>query len=464
MTGIYKITNKVNGHFYIGASRNIKKRWNEHRKKTNVLKGTSAIAKAYREFGLGNFLFEVIEECSVELLKSREEFYIANLKPQYNTSETGYAEKVFTDSVLKKLSQSGKSQWEQMSEEQKSDFVSHNLQGPRKGHEVSEETRNKIRLANIGKKQSAVTIELRARKTKRSMIGNTNGNKCIIATADNGAFVAYFCSVKTAGEYYGVHPSTITGVLKGRRKRACGYKWFYVSVETNRDECNGVGVILSHVEVRDNRKVEEIVHAQEMGNLGISDKGIAQLSIRSGQFKTINVTDVREGELKGRDRRTGYVTIEWIEDEKKRNNADVIGYLGYFKLLNGYEKESYWSMEELQKHGVQYSQTYKKGYGVWKDNFDAMAKKTVLKLMLNKGDAPMSVQMQQAIKYDQSVILDENGTARYIDNQAKPSNEEQVQQFLNAEEAQVVENPTEAAETAEPAKPEGGSNLFDGKE
>jgi recombination protein RecT len=118
----------------------------------------------------------------------------------------------------------------------------------------------------------------------------------------------------------------------------------------------------------------------------------------------------------------------------------------------------------LQKHGVQYSQSYKKGFGVWKDNFDAMAKKTVLKLMLNKGDAPMSVQMQQAIKYDQSVILDENGTARYIDNQAKPSNEEQVQQFLNAEEAQVVDNPTEAAETAEPAKPEGGSNLFDGKE
>lgn len=206
----------------------------------------------------------------------------------------------------------------------------------------------------------------------------------------------------------------------------------------------------------------------------IGYKGIAQLSIRSGQFKTINVTDVREGELKGRDRRTGYVTIEWIEDEKKRNDAKVIGYLGYFKLLNGYEKESYWSLEELNKHGVQYSQTYKKGYGVWKDNFDAMAKKTVLKLMLNKGDAPMSVQMQQAIKYDQSVIIDEQGTARYIDNQ-KPDSSDQAAQFLEQQGGRKVEDVdpvpadggTDGGEkepsNSQPAEGGQGGDLFNGE-
>ena len=155
----------------------------------------------------------------------------------------------------------------------------------------------------------------------------------------------------------------------------------------------------------------------------IGYKGIAQLSIRSGQFKTINVTDVREGELKGRDRRTGYVTIEWIEDEKKRNDAKVIGYLGYFKLLNGYEKESYWSLEELNKHGVQYSQTYKKGYGVWKDNFSAMAKKTVTKLLLSKY-APLSIEMQRAMMFDQASVKGEvnvddidSANVEYVDNQ-----------------------------------------------
>ena len=174
----------------------------------------------------------------------------------------------------------------------------------------------------------------------------------------------------------------------------------------------------------------------------IGYKGIQQLAIRSGQFKIINVTDVREGELKGRNRLTGELQFDWITDDNVRLKAKTIGYVGYFELLSGYSKTTYWSIAELEQHGVKYSQSFKRGYGVWKDNFDAMCKKTVLKLMLNKGDAPMSVEMQQAIKYDQSVIVDENGNHRYVDNE-KPS-EEEVLANLDAEDkryedAEVVE-------------------------
>jgi recombination protein RecT len=179
-------------------------------------------------------------------------------------------------------------------------------------------------------------------------------------------------------------------------------------------------------------------------------KGIAQLAIRSGQFEIINVTDVREGELKGRNRMTGELEFDWIVDDAARLKAKVIGYVGYFKLLSGYSKTTYWSIAELEQHGVKYSQSFKRGYGVWKDNFDAMAKKTVLKLMLNKGDAPMSVEMQQAIKYDQSVILDENGSHRYVDNQkqsaedkldaiaAKEQEIEDVQEVIDVETGEVL--------------------------
>lgn len=170
----------------------------------------------------------------------------------------------------------------------------------------------------------------------------------------------------------------------------------------------------------------------------IGYKGISQLAIRSGQFETINVTDVREGELKGRNRLTGELELDWINDDTARMKAKIIGYIGYFKLLSGYSKTTYWSIEELKEHGLNYSQTFKKGYGVWKDNFNAMAKKTVLKLMLNKGDAPMSVEMQQAIKYDQSVILDEDGNHRYVDNQ-KPSAEDKLE-AIAAREQQMVED------------------------
>jgi recombination protein RecT len=172
-------------------------------------------------------------------------------------------------------------------------------------------------------------------------------------------------------------------------------------------------------------------------------KGVAQLAIRSGQFETINVTDVREGELKGRNRMTGELEFDWIVDDAARLKAKVIGYVGYFKLLSGYSKTTYWSVEELKQHGLNYSQTFKKfGKGVWNDNFEAMCKKTVLKLMLNKGDAPMSVEMQQAIKYDQSVILDENGNHRYVDNQ-KPTAEDKLDAIAELERQLLKEQEIE---------------------
>lgn len=179
----------------------------------------------------------------------------------------------------------------------------------------------------------------------------------------------------------------------------------------------------------------------------IGYKGITQLAVRSKQFEKINVTDVREGELLRRDRRTGDIQFAWIDDDTERNKRKVIGYLGYFRLKNGYEKESYWTVEELQAHGLRYSQTYSsrneyvRKSSKWATDFDAMARKTVIKLMLNKGDAPMSIEMQEAVKYDQSVIIDEKGTAKYIDNQPKPSSEDQAAEFVEAEDVTTQTEP-----------------------
>lgn len=192
----------------------------------------------------------------------------------------------------------------------------------------------------------------------------------------------------------------------------------------------------------ENKKEQKCVAQLQFGY-----RAYVQLAIRSGQFKKINVTDVRQGELVGRDRRTGEMKFNWIEDEAARSDAPVIGYLGYFRLVNGYEKESYWSVEDLEKHGMRYSQTFGSKYenvrnqSKWATDFDVMCRKTVLKLMLNKGDAPLSVQVQQAIKFDQSVIRDENDKPEYIDN--------------NVEEAVAVEvaeaaNKTELPEENQP--------------
>lgn len=73
-------------------------------------------------------------------------------------------------------------------------------------------------------------------------------------------------------------------------------------------------------------------------------------------------------------------------------------------------------MQELQAHAQKYSQSYQKGGGVWKTNFNEMALKTVTKLLLSK-QAPLSIanQMSKAIEADQAVII--NGQYRYIDNE-----------------------------------------------
>lgn len=142
-------------------------------------------------------------------------------------------------------------------------------------------------------------------------------------------------------------------------------------------------------------------------------KGFIQLAQRSGDYRTINATDVRKGELKGENKLTGELNFSWIKNEKTRETKPVVGYVAYFKLSNGFEKSSYMTVETLKKHAKKYSKSYQKGYGLWVDDFHSMGLKTVLKLLISKF-GPMSTQMQEAILADQSAV--EEDTFKYVDN------------------------------------------------
>ena len=153
---------------------------------------------------------------------------------------------------------------------------------------------------------------------------------------------------------------------------------------------------------------------QNVAQFQLGYKGFIQLAQRSGQFKRINSSDVREGEYIGTDRRSGEVEFDFIQDDKERNAKKIIGYLGYFRLNNGFEKELYMTVDELTGHAKKYSKNYAKyGTGLWKDQFDVMAKKTVLKLLISKYGA-LSTSLQQAIRADQASI-DGDGY-NYVDN------------------------------------------------
>lgn len=154
-----------------------------------------------------------------------------------------------------------------------------------------------------------------------------------------------------------------------------------------------------------------IVPYKDKATFQMGYKGFIQLAQRSGQFKTIAATPIYEGQIIEANPLTGYVF-----DFAKKTNDTVIGYAAYFSLINGFEKTMYMSVDDLNKHGKSFSQTFKKGFGLWKDNFDAMAQKTVIKLLLSKF-APLSVEMQKAIVTDQAVINDADADdVTYADN------------------------------------------------
>lgn len=147
-------------------------------------------------------------------------------------------------------------------------------------------------------------------------------------------------------------------------------------------------------------------------------RGLVQLCLRTDKYATIEVEKVVEGELINQDRMRGVLTFDWKQDNDERNKIKIVGYMAYFETVSGFSKSAYMSVSELVDHGMSYSDNYEEKWGdPEKPKFQAMAKKTVLKLMLEKF-GPKSSDMARAMKYDQAKI-GEGGQAEYIDNEGK---------------------------------------------
>ena len=169
--------------------------------------------------------------------------------------------------------------------------------------------------------------------------------------------------------------------------------------------------------------------------LQIQVKGWVELFLRSGQCQNIICETVYEGQLVKKNKFTG----EYVFDEDAKKSDKVVGYMAYFRLSNGFEKYEYMTVDEVKAHAQKFSQTYRKNIGPWKEMFEQMAQKSVLKRLLTKW-APKSIEMQQMAMFDQAVIkgdINDMGNAQtvYADN---PNNK--------VEDA-VAEEVVEASET-----------------
>ena len=182
-----------------------------------------------------------------------------------------------------------------------------------------------------------------------------------------------------------------------------------------------------------------IVPFKGSAQLQIGYKGFLHLAQRTGQIKSINAIAVfdTDTEESVRARLTSLIP--------RKTEGAIIGYTARLETITGFEAIVTMTKEELEQHAYKYSQTYKaaknkgQNYSVWHQNFDAMAKKTVIKALMKY--CPMSVELQRAIESDQGVI-DQDGNIEYVDNmgeQQKPVARiiamEEMPNFLAAIEA-----------------------------
>lgn len=175
-----------------------------------------------------------------------------------------------------------------------------------------------------------------------------------------------------------------------------------------------------------------------------SGKTIAQFQVmrdgwidlvqRSGKIATIVNEIVYEGELVSQNRFIGEYDFSG-----QRKSDKIVGYMAYAKTTSGFEKTIFMTVDEAMAHAKRYSGQFSRyNSGLWKDNFNAMALKTVLKMLIKKW-LPKSPDMEVALVSDQaSFTQGEVGNAQpeYVDNAQREAKEVEV---VEVEATEVIE-------------------------
>lgn len=160
-------------------------------------------------------------------------------------------------------------------------------------------------------------------------------------------------------------------------------------------------------------------------------KGMVQLALRTGLYQRLNTIEVHEGELVSYDRMKEDIEFRWIEDEEERAKAPVIGYAAYYRLNNGMEKTLYMTKKQIEAHEAK-NRKRKYQNSIWRDQFNSMARKTLLRLLLSKWGI-MSINYLDASPVNQEIMknlatghMDDDDTPVTIDAEAQAPQDEEI--------------------------------------
>jgi len=185
-------------------------------------------------------------------------------------------------------------------------------------------------------------------------------------------------------------------------------------------------------------------------------KGYIQLAIRSGQYKKLNVIEIKEGELVKFDPLNEEIECNLIENIDAREKAQTIGYYAMFEYINGFRKAIYWTKRKVINHADQYSPAFSaiaydkmlngeipeqdmwKYSSFWYKNFDDMAKKTLLRQLISKWGI-MSTEMQMAFEHDTSMVTLGNNNEFVATPEERLDIAQQNYELVQPEAEQIVE-------------------------
>ena len=250
-TGIYKITNKVNGKYYIGQSIDIYRRWEDEKHFVSVNKH---LQNAFKKYGFDNFSFEILEECSEELLNDREIYYISlleatNNKKGYNMTFGGTGGKL-SEEVIERIKETkkkngytkywlGKSLPTEMKQK-----ISNSLSGDKNPNfnKTGENSSNSRKVVCIETnqvfntlKEAALFVGLKissnigtAIRTNRKAGGYHWMYLTSKPKVKNLTTNEIFNSISEAAEATGLDVSSLRKVCKGQRKTCGGFEWGYI--------------------------------------------------------------------------------------------------------------------------------------------------------------------------------------------------------------------------------------------